>query len=307
MENLLNYYSVLLRRATGERQELEKLNSMYQTLSAGVIGEKRVLYSLKELDFPHLILHNFTSRNLAGNPVQIDIILICKHFVFILEVKNITGRIDFDDKRRQFIRTQLDGRVESFMNPVDQVIRHKQLLENIFIESPDFIPIEAAVVIANHSTVIGRISSEVPIFNVSGLRHVVNELKKKYEHISLNMRKVQQLLMSKYIERPFVRPTFNVTIRAGVLCADCNEVMPHITRGFKCLRCGKYDVDDQYLRQALSDYCVLYRKTISNADFRRWVGVREPRTASRILKRLCLPMKGKSRATYYSLESIKLK
>ena len=304
MENLLNYYSVLLRRAIGEQKELEKLNSMYQTLSAGAIGEKRVLYSLKELDFPHLIINNFTSHNLAGNSVQIDIIFICKHFVFILEVKNITGRIDFDDKRRQFIRTQLDGRVESFMNPVDQVIRHKQMVENIFIGTPDFIPIEAAVVIANHSTVIGRISSEIPIFNVSGLRHVITELKKKYEHVSLNMRKVQQLLMSKYIERPFVRPTFNVTIRAGVLCAECNEVMPHTARGFKCLRCAKYDEGDQCLRQALADYCVLYGKTISNRDFRRWVGVKDPSTARKIMKRLQLPMNGKYRGAHYLLKQL---
>lgn len=305
MEQTLNYYTVVQRRASGNQSELEKISLMFRNFSAGLIGEKRVLFTLKELDIPHAVIHNFTSFNEVGHPIQMDIIFICSHFVVILEVKNITGHIDFDSARRQFIRKTLDGRVESFMNPVDQVLRHKYFLESLLLTSSELIPVEAAVVIANHSTVIGNISLEVPIFNVAGTRHVIMELCKKYRDNHFNMSKVRQLIMSHFIERSPSLPKGNFVLRLGVLCNRCGHKMQHFNGGFKCLNCNRFDKNNESLLHSLWEYSILYGTSITNKQFRDFTGVASASTAKKILRRLNLPMHGSNRSTTYSLVHLK--
>lgn len=300
MQLQLQYYEKLLRRAIVDQQQLAVLHSKYHTLLSGVTGEKRVLFELKELQLPHYFIHNFTTKNQFGHTVQIDIIFVCTQFVMILEVKNISGRIDFDDQRRQLIRTRLDGQQESFMNPVDQVKRHQQYMESLLVTSAEYIPVESAVVIANPSTIIGRISSEVAIFNVSGLRSKITELVKKYADVSLNMRRVRDFIKSEAHEPTF--PKLDYPIREGVLCLTCGEVMVLSKRGFKCYKCNCWDSSHEALKRSLSDYKMLCGNEITNVAFRRFMRVRSSRTAHKYLVELKLPHKGEHRGRVYLLD-----
>lgn len=305
MQQQLQLYDVLLRRAICSPQQLASLQSTYHALLAGHTGEKRVLFELKELTFPHSVIHNFISFNQVRQKVQIDIVLICQHFVLVLEVKNITGRIDFDDKRRQFIRTRPDGQQESFMNPVDQVKRHVQQVEQLLVADSNFIPVVSAVVIANHNTIIGRLSGEVPIFNVSGLRTFVGELCKKYAHVQVNMRRVVSVLKAAAVEERFEPPKIleQLEIRRGVLCATCGREMVIRNRGFKCMKCHTWDVDDLCLKKSLADYKRLYGNEITNKAFRQFFHLQNPSTANKYLCKLQLPFKGKNKGRKYFLDS----
>lgn len=181
-------YEVLQRRAIVNENVRQELQTRHLTLNAGYAGERRVDHEWREINVPGQLLHDFTCRNVVGNTHQIDTIFICKHFILVLEIKNVSGRIDFDDKRRQFLRTREDGTIESFNNPIDQVKRHRDLLVEASLDWPFYVPIEAFIVIANPSTVIGRVSSEVQVFNVSGLRTKVAELVKKHASVQLNVK-----------------------------------------------------------------------------------------------------------------------
>ena len=294
----LAYYEVLLRR--GEKVD-EGVRQKFFHLRAGLIGERRVDREWKELKITHELYHDFTCVNEFGHTHQIDTLFVCKHFILVVEVKNVSGRIDFDDQRRQFIRTKEDGSLESFMNPVDQVKRHREILENEALSWPEHVPIEAVIVIANTSTIIGRVSSEVPIFNVSGLRSKVYELVKKYEHISFNIRTVRSYLEALY--HPLKRQVnlLDVPIRKGVLCERCNDVMIHSgsVRSFICTKCGWRDRDMIALRNAMYDYRVLYSEGISNKAFRDFVGIENVSTANKTLKRLFEKSKGKTKGKVY--------
>lgn len=302
MQQQLLFYDVLIRRAVCPPQQLASLQSKYHTTLAGFSGEKRVLFELNEIQIPHSVIHDFISFNNSKQKIQIDIIFICKHFVLVLEVKNITGRIDFDDRRRQFIRTRLDGQQESFMNPVDQVKRHQQYLESIFLAESEFIPIESAIVIANPNTLIGQVPSEVPVFNVSGLRTIIDGLYKKYAHVTLNMRRVHVKLKSHCVEQSSKLSAKDYEIRRGVFCLDCGELMIVESRGFKCLKCCHWDVNDRALKSTLKDYKILYGNEITNARFRDFCGIGSPSTANNFLTRLQLPFKGKNKGRVYLLD-----
>lgn len=304
MRRQLQSYEVLLRRAECNTQQLTSLQSTYHTQLAGFNGEKRVLFELKEIPFPHSVIHNYFAKNQFGHTVQIDIIFICAHFVMILEVKNISGRIDFDDSRRQLIRTRTDGQQESFLNPVDQVKRHQHYIESLLVQESHLIPVESAIVIANPSTLIGHISSEVPVFNVSGLRSKILELSKKYAHVSFNMRHVLGILKKHNLERHFTLPVINFPIRMGVLCLHCGERMVFISHGFKCTKCNCWDVDNEALKKTLLDYKTLYGNEITNAKFRQFTGIQNRTTAYKYLLKLGLPFRGNNRGRVYLLNKL---
>ena len=284
--SMLAFYEVLIRRAIVDERTKQELHTKYFQLRAGYAGERRVDNEWREVNVPGILLHDFTCRNTFGNTHQIDTIFVCKHFVLVVEIKNVSGRIDFDDARRQFLRTRDDGKVESFMNPIDQVKRHRDLLESTSLNWPEYIPVEACVVIANPSTVIGRISSELPVFNVSGLRTKVQDLVKKYAHINVNPKTVKSYLESMYEPIELKRPELNFPIQKGVLCLTCNKVMYHHSKGFVCSECGMRDTGGLALRQTMHDYRVLNGDRIRNSEFREFVQVISPSTANEMLKKL---------------------
>ena len=297
----LVYYDVMLRRGIGVESSLR---DRYHNLRAGLAGERRVDREWKELNLSHYLFHDFTTVNGAGNTHQMDTVFVCKHFVLVVEVKNVGGRIDFDDQRRQFVRAREDGTVESFMNPVDQVKRHRDLLEQWSLEWPEYVPVEAAIVIANPSAVIGRVSAEVPIFNVSGLRTKVLELVRKYERVSFNMRAVRGYLEAMYRPVSWRVHTLDVPVRPGVLCLKCGEVMVHGQYRFECGRCGFKDREWEALNAAMQDYRVLYGDEVTNRKFREFTGVRSASTAKRMLKRLC-EQKNATKGTVYCIPNVK--
>lgn len=297
----MDFYEVLMRRAALDNPVSKDLQSKYYNLRAGYAGERRVDHEWREVNVPGILLHDFTCFNEFGHSHQMDTIFICKHFVLVVEVKNVGGRIDFDDQRRQLLRTREDGTVESFMNPVDQVKRHRELLEHEVFHWPEYVPIEAVIVIANPSTVIGHVSNEVPIFNVSGLRSKVYELVKKHEQVSVNTRTVRGYLEKLYRPLQSRMRTIDVPVRKGVLCVSCSEVMVHGAKGFMCMKCGWRDSDGTALRQAMHDYRVLYGAEISNGAFRDFVGVMSTSTANFILKKLFTEHSGNYKARKYKI------
>lgn len=299
----LELYEVLLRRAIGDERMRRDLQARYMQLRTGFIGERRVDREWREVNVPGMLLHDFTCRNEFSHSHQLDTVFICKHFLLVVEVKNVSGRIDFYDERRQFLRTREDGRVESFMNPVDQVKRHRELLENVSLNWPEYVPIEACIVIANPSTVIGKLSAEVPVFNVSGLRTKIAELARKHANVQVNPRIIKGYLESMYepIEQKIDELPY--PIRSGVLCFSCGDVMHHGIKGFVCVRCGARDRDDVALRKAISDYRVLYGDRINNRKFREFCGVSSPQTANRMLRKLLSTKIGNYKSSYYLIPS----
>ena len=299
------FYEALLRRAVVDERVQHDMQAKYMQLRTGFAGERRVDREWREVNVPGLLLHDFTCRNEFGHTHQIDTIFVCKHFILVVEVKNVSGRIDFDDARCQFLRTREDGKVESFMNPVDQVKRHRELLVNESLAWSEYVPVEAAVVIANPSTVIGRLSTEVPVFNVSGLRTKVQELVKKYAAVQVNPRVVKGYLEALYepIERTRTRADLPYSLRQGVLCLSCGKVMHHGFKGFVCVNCGTRDRDGAALRMAMHDFRVLYGDHISNREFREFCGVGSWRTANEMLKKLFSNFTGEKKSRKYIIPS----
>lgn len=279
----LAYYDVLMRLAS----LADKFAKLYHQIKSGYIGERRLDREWKDLKLNGLLFHDFTCFNEAGHPHQIDTIFVCKHFVLVIEVKNITGRIDFNAQTRQLIRTREDGVAEVFHSPIDQVKRHRTLIDNHFLHLPEHIPVESAVIITNPYCLIGKTGNEIPMFAVQGLRSFIEQLTARYQHITLNTKQIRESLMQLY--RPHTRQPWrqnDVAIKNGVLCLNCNNKMTLTPKGFKCFTCNLLDHADQAIRRTLLDYRVLYSAKISNQQFRNFTEITSRHTAYAILNRL---------------------
>lgn len=291
----LAYYEVMIRRGPNA----DEFRKLFAQVKSGYIGERRLDREWRDIGMNGSFFHDFTCFNEAGHSHQMDTIFICKHFVLVIEVKHITGHIDFNQKTRQLVRRREDGGLEAFNSPIDQVKRHRQLLENWFITLPDFIPVEAAVVMTNPKCFIGEIDNEIPMFAVDGLRSVLDEMVARHRHVTLNMKQVRTSLEQLY--RPFTTQPWrkDVPIRTGVLCLNCNGQMRPIKNGFKCSSCGSFDSNQLALRRALYDYRVIFGSIISNKDFRKFTEIDSRYTAYGILNRLLSSKRCAGRGSKY--------
>jgi hypothetical protein len=296
----------VLRRLPETEIEYNHFKEMYAYLKKGHEGEVLVDHMLREMHIPspHSFFQNYESINHAGNSHQIDTLLLTPHFIWLLEIKNIRGRLDIDESKHQLIRTNFDGSIESFRNPVNQIKRHSEFLLRKLCEWGIRLPIESAVIIVNNSTIIGTAPKGIPFFHASGLQTELDKLLNKYpEHrISSGLfEKLRTELMNMFHRKEWKPKIDSSKFRKGVLCKICeykNEMM--FEHGcFVCLACG-FKSKDAHL-EALSDYRSLFNEWIANRELRDFLKIESRYAVIRLLKELNLETKGTYRNRKYKI------
>lgn len=295
LPNKLEVLEALLRRLPENDVDFEYYHDLYKRAKSGFDGEQKVDNEWNEIHKHknHYLLHNLELRKEIGASHQIDTLYICPHFMVVLEIKNISGRIDFEQSKHQFIRTREDGIIQGFFNPIDQARRHVRLLQSFNFQ----LPIEYAIVIANPSTIIGAIPKNAPILHASGLQDLINSLTQKYANHHMSKDKllniVNKLLQLHSPSKWLLDIDLN-KLRKGIYCEKCDykREMEYSRGAWKCDKCS-YE-SDQVLLQALNDYRLLISNKITNREFRDFINMKSRNIATRILRKLELPFEGPS-------------
>ena len=137
-------------------------------LEAGIVGEEKITYELKNSHIPMYVLHDVSFEH-QGLTAQIDYIVFTNLCIFVLECKNLYGTIEVNN-RGEFTRIVYDsnGRYhkEGIYSPITQNQRHLELMRDIKMSNRNsifgnksandyfnivFIPV---VVLANDKTVL---------------------------------------------------------------------------------------------------------------------------------------------------------
>lgn len=94
----------LLRRLDPNDSDISYFKDSLVRLKFGYEGEQRVDREWFEMPYlaEHYLLMNYEVQNEFGFSHQIDTLLLTKNFLLILEVKNIAGRIDYEELKHQF-------------------------------------------------------------------------------------------------------------------------------------------------------------------------------------------------------------
>lgn len=74
-------------------------------------------FSMSKIDFPHLVLHDVPLK--SALPFQLDSLLITPWYVYVFEVKNMSGRLFFKQSPPQLIQTKEDGSVTGRKSPIE--------------------------------------------------------------------------------------------------------------------------------------------------------------------------------------------
>jgi len=294
----------ILHRLDKNALNFKQFEDQLARAKSGFIGEQRV--DREWLDFqinkPYILLHSLHMKKDAEFTHQIDSLFISQYFILIIEVKNYSGRIEFDENTHQCTRTRPDGGVDGFGNPIDQVRRHAGFIKSQLSRLGYQLPIERAVIFSHPNAVLGKVNTDVLIFHVTGLRYKLARLFEKHQKAFISKDELH-LIGQEFIARQQPRkwePKIDLSkLRKGVLCSQCNYSMQMIYEHGKwiCPRCGSVDPNAFY--EALNEYRLLWSNRISNSEFREFMGIKSQKTTYRILSGLDLETEGKLRHMRY--------
>ena len=294
----------IVRRLPRKHTVYSNYNEHLRRIQAGFAGEQRVDAEWPEIDLPspHYFLHDFQVMNHAGSTHQMDTILLCPHFLLILEIKNITGILSYDASFSQFIRTTIDGTVEGMSDPFQQLERHVALMKRLIQQEHLGLPVLHAVVMATKNGILTEDFKGQPIFDVTGLRSQMQkwlELHQPSAKEGEGLFHFANLLLSMHTR---VKREINVPLKdivKGVLCINCEDGQPlrYHYKKWLCPRCGL--VESSALNRTLDDYRLLVGPKLTNKSFCEFFSIDSPNLAYKLLQQLPLRAEGTKRHRKY--------
>ena len=301
----------LLRRIQSNHPSRRKMEEELAKCYAGFRGEQAIDYHLSLLEGDYQIFQDIRLPYKETTYFQLDFLLVTDRFLLIMEVKNITGTLFFDQSFHQLIRTA-NEKEEAFADPVLQVKKHKQQLQTWLKNNKlPSIPIETLVVISNPSTLIKTAPQYKEIYrlvthaaNLSTKIHSINNrfLNKSYEKNDL--RKIIRLLQKQHTDPDYdILQRFQIVpieIETGVLCPEC-FISPLTRKKGKWLCSNCESLFQNAHIQALIDYRLLIGPTITNKQVRDFLRIPSVSIASKLLNSLQAKSIGKYKDRTYFL------
>ncbi|WP_246200049.1 nuclease-related domain-containing protein [Salirhabdus euzebyi] len=301
----------LLSRLPLNHPVREKVESDLGKRVAGYKGEQSLHYYLSFL--PEKEFHILYDLRLSFNNhfFQIDVLLLSKRFFLILEVKNMAGTLLFDDRFNQVIRIK-DGEEEPFQDPLQQV-KHQQFqflnwLKRKHIEPA---PVEALVLIVNRNAILKTMDEKSKyvekVLHSTMLLPKIDNFKKLYKDFHLtdkDIKKIKKLLLKNNTPyNPDVLQLYNLSktdLLSGVRCPNCSYLpMDRVYGKWICRDCDT-SAKGAHLN-ALLDYSLLCRSTISNQEVRSFLHISSPSVAQKLLQSLNTPQTGTTINRTYKL------
>lgn len=108
----------------------EALERDIRLAQAGVSGERKIVFELKNSHYPLVFIHDLCLEH-EGSRAQIDFLVVTPYHTVVIECKNLVGDIEIDPTGA-FVRTFGRGRSrrrEGIYSPVSQNRRHVELLK----------------------------------------------------------------------------------------------------------------------------------------------------------------------------------
>ncbi|MDF2606867.1 MAG: hypothetical protein K0S34_1062 [Bacillales bacterium] len=301
----------LLRRIPSYHPSREKIIEDLSMCKAGFYGEQSLEYFLNQLPQNEFrIFHNI--RFETPTTFQIDFLLLSKKFILILEVKNMVGKLEFDEEFGQLIQIKSSGETKIYNDPVVQASGHKLNLEKMLLSSNiNYPPITYLVVMTKQNSLITVKSQNrnyrKKIVRSNNLLNKITELSGQYSKEIITekeLKKITKYLLKSNQEREQnllgeygVNPS---DLIMGVICDHCsNTSMKRICGRWLCLKC-KFISYDSHL-STLNDYILLIANKITNDSFRQLTRIESSTTSNRLLKKLGLNSVGDKRHRVYHL------
>ncbi|WP_379081434.1 nuclease-related domain-containing protein [Metaplanococcus flavidus] len=282
---------------------------------AGIRGEKRLQRKFVEFysSEPFEILWN-TSLTLGNWPVQIDGLLLTQKAAIILESKNISGELHFENSTGEFYRRDSNGIKTVMDNPAVQVEKHIRFLKTWFEENKIRMRVDGLLVF---TALQAELCSLPHTIRTCRHHHMIEFLFKTINEIPTGPQLSKQTLQKyrKTIESqltPFIQKPISVQysldpnlFEVGIYCEACKTFnVSRLQRRWQCATCGQISANAG--EEAVKDYFALFGFQANNEEIRKFLKINNRHIVKRLLSQNFISKDGSRRHSKYSLNDAEI-
>jgi len=270
--------AVLLPRYHEQDQRYQYLQSLYEREDATFAGEKSLAYYIRKGNLPDsLILYGLRLKEQHGH-VATDVVMLTPTVCFLIEAKNTSGKISFN-AAGQMIRTK-NGSSEVYPDPMIQANAKANQLKNILQEAGYGALQIHPIVAFTHPKVTMLTGNNNPDIllapDLVDRQNDVLESSQQTQEKQIKLRTLAEQLTSNHEpESVRVIEKYQIDqqlIRSGVFCPTCKDTrMKRVDDSWYCPTCKTEDPTAHI--NALHDYAILYKKTITKEEASKFLAV----------------------------------
>ncbi|SDM42794.1 Nuclease-related domain-containing protein [Psychrobacillus sp. OK028] len=296
----------LLKRLEEESVMRDFIREEIRKQEAGVRGEDRLVGRLRELRLPgKLCVISDVCLELDDWKVQIDCLVVTDRCCIVLESKNISGALYFNEELDEFYKEE-NGLDTPFSNPYFQLMRHIRFVKEFLRNTLPQMKVTGAVIITAKSSRIIQKPAHYPIYKLESIIERVTQMYNNCESARFSDEEVlavEKLILkskSTFVYAPLCEhyriPVSE--IRPGVECPSCGVLgMLRVYTTWNCRACGR---NDRYAHiSVVRDYFRIIDKKITNKEFRRFCMIDSKYAASRMLNSMDLIAYGSGPSRYF--------
>ncbi|ANU23652.1 nuclease-related domain-containing protein [Planococcus donghaensis] len=279
--------------------------------AAGKRGEDRLVRKLVEFspDENYRFMQN-VCLSLGDWKIQIDGLLLTERGAIVIESKNISSQLYFDNLTGEFARTDLEGVRTVMEDPTTQLNKNIRFLTKFFKIHKINLPIKGIVVFTSKQCeFVAKPQNNLVCKTYQLIDYLFNILNSFPEmttqpHLS-KIEKILQKHQSPYKRIPLCQ-LYTIAfseLRTGIYCATCkNHQMIRKKRcGWICEVCQS--VDPLALEITVQEYFSLVHTQLSNKQLRQFCNLESPYVASRLLSTFDFETTGALRNRTYQLKN----
>ena len=292
-------YEALLRRLPPSHPKRTAIKRSLNNTKAGYGGEERLDKALEFFNppYPHQIIQDFSLP--APLQIQVDTVVLTQSCVFLLEVKNITGKLQFKENPSALHSVLADGNIRSYKSPITQMnettMRMRIFLKNLGCP----LPLVSIIVIAHPSQIVEEAPIAARILSAGEVSFYLSEIKQQNPLLSIEeLHRLGQAFLNAHQDyHPFpLAPKFQIElseIEPGVFCPRCRFGKMERTKvAWECETCRLISRNAHL--EALNDWFMLIKTSITTAECQDFIGLKNLNTAKQFLmKSGCQPVGGR--------------
>lgn len=276
---------------------------LLNNLRAGMAGEKRIYESILSVKMHNeaVILQNVALPLMAGSTFQIDLVLVAKSGILLIESKQIAGRLRFHPVPAELRKVDEDGRIQAVYDcPVAQLSDQQQNLHQWLTLAGYQVPVYGAVVFANNP-VIEEIGQNAPVYKMREVRNLIRRhlVRKSVIETGELRAWVTSMRLDARPYLPFPLKGIHLSVdRLGPLCVHCSEPLKrHSQRNWLCTKCKRREKDPGMVK--VLAWFLLVRQSIRPRELMTLLELKSHEPARHLLARLPFKKKGKGKSVEY--------
>ncbi|WP_102261441.1 nuclease-related domain-containing protein [Mesobacillus jeotgali] len=302
-------YEAIVRRLPLNHPRKAEFENKLSMKRAGYKGEKELDYHISQIDHSKFTILQDIRIPYNETHFQIDTLFISNSLILPIDSKYYAGTLEFYPEFNQMIQC-INGNEKVYPDPILQTkIQARQL--KAFLNSHQYStpPLEPFVAITHSQAIIKNPTQNKEVsqrvFKSPGIFYKITPYLEKYQKEIISdqeAKKIVKLLLKKH--KPYIPDldTLNLPygeLLKGVECPACNTIgMEKFHSLWGCKKCGHTSKDAHVA--ALRDYFVINRQSITNGQFRDFLGISSIHQARRMLSQLDLNISGEKKGRVYT-------